>query len=280
MTSESNRCERELLERLLVLNGMVNEIEQGVIAVPSQASRDGGFGRRLLIPGQILRFPSKEGFEEFKTQYIIDDNDIEILDNEDPLGFDGGIGKVIPPRNNSKNYLQREQLPPLRIDMKNIYNPSYNLSSNGRIIANFVPFINSKGESTFPQILTGQRSLVQLVTPRQVGFERILSSYVPRIYTYDEFYSRMSSALEGVKSGQLPKSTNVCFAITRSGTEIVSAWNIVGSPGEGYEVPQTVDCSSPKVGFFCFNQSHQNRLPQDPMVRVGVIIRIKKYLVV
>lgn len=282
MTSESRA---ELYKQLLSLQGRINALSRtGVNQSPQPEARAAvKFGRRVLIPNQLVRFLTVALAQEFAAKFDVQGATIETTD---PLGFDGGVGKVYSNSYaNPLNFLRRDQLPPMQIDMTNIYDPYYVLDGSGWVEQTMMPVISRLGSKTFPQMAstsgpeTGP-SIFLPVSSDLLEWKSPQGSYVPRVYTYNEFVAKLSKTFNEIKSGARPKDTGVIYTFTHSGLrQGLSTWNLVGAETEWIDdIPQKQDCSRPTLGCFWFNdRTYQQILPRDIETKESFLAKINKY---
>ena len=241
---------------------------------PALRARGRELLKRLFIPGQVLRFPTQESWEEFRS--VIPEDVYEIIDHTDPLGFDGGAGVVIRPEFNPLNYLSRYQLPNKKIDMTNVYKPSV----RGRVPRdnmreNFIPFLGYRNGQYYPTPIDDALevgSYAQHIAVRPLPSETVTSVLQPKLFTYKE-------ALEYLNQNY---TNNFGILTNVTTTKMSSRCFFFTPPSLNANVPQTEDCSAPTIGCFWFNdgRSGQLELPKDPACRANVIIRFKKYALV
>lgn len=239
---------------------------------PALRARGRELLKRLFIPDQVLRFPTQESWEEFRS--AIPEDAYEIIDHTDPLGFDGGAGVVIVPGANPRNYLRRNQLPNKTIDMTNIYKPEV-LGSvpNDNLRKSFIPFLGYRNGQYYPSILDESwDSYNQNIVVRPLSTETVVSVLQPKLFTYKE-------ALDYLFQNW---SNNFGFLTSLTRSVVNTRCFLFPPPTPNTNVPQSEDCSEPTVGCFWFNdgRSGQLELPKDPACRACVIIRFKKYALV
>ena len=228
--------------------------------------------KRLFIPGQVLRFPTQESWEEFRS--AIPEDAYEIIDHTDPLGFDGGAGVVIDGIFNPRNYLRRNQLPNKIIDMTNIYKPEVlGRVPNDNLRKNFIPFLGYRNGQYYPSVLDESwDSYNANIVVRPLPTETVESVLQPKLFTYKE-------ALDYLDQNW---SNNFGFLTNLTCASAQTRCFLFPPPTPNTNVPQSEDCSTPTVGCFWFNdgRSGQLELPKDPACRACVIIRLKKYALV
>lgn len=266
----------ELTRSLRALEGEITRAGQNVSLSPTTSfGRSSTRLRRLLSPNQIMRFPTEGEWTTFKEKFNITEDVYDIIEHTDPLGFDGPSPTFYSDgAQNPKNYLRRDQLPPMKIDMTSIYNPYI----TARMLTNdendyFIPFLGNISEHYFPYVDgNGTKAIVKRQRP-------VVSSLTPKMWTCGDAATHIftSDQYEGYY---------LSFVVSLRYQEIdrykssVPRLNIITSPTTTAEIPQTVDCSTPTVGCFWFNdgKNGQIELPKDPDCRIGIIIRFKKYV--
>lgn len=241
---------------------------------PARRARGRELLKRLFIPGQVLRFPTQESWEEFRS--AVPEDAYEIIDLTDPLGFDGGAGFVIAPGGNPLNYLRRNQLPNKTIDMTNVYKPSV----RGRVPhdnmrKNFIPFLGYRNGQYYPTPIDDALevgSYAQHIAVRPLPTETVDSVLQPKLFTYKEAMEYLAQNY----TNSFGLLTNVTM------TKMDTRCYLFPPPSLNGNVPQTEDCSAPTVGCFWFNDGRRGQLelPKDPACRANVIIRFKKYALV
>lgn len=269
------------MKKLQELNAKISEIESKSLLANDVITfkidpRDNTSVQRIIVPGQILRFPTQDEWDAFTSVYSIDSGAYDILTYRDPLGFDGGAGKVYSDGSNPDNYLRRNQLPNMQIDMTNIYQPQI----SGKAAADsdnnyFTPFLAQRNGKSIPEIL----SVDNTIFARPPG--ELTSSLAPYPFTCKEareFANEMS-----IQSGTIPYFVveGNFQSIQRSAKHAKDVFlNVILSDNIDLSIGQVSDCSAPSVGCFWFNDGKdgQIELPKDPSCRVGVIVRFKKFV--
>lgn len=214
-----------------------------------------------------MRFLSAEDWEAFRDEHNIPADAYELVEYPDPLGFDGGLGYVFPDSSkNPANYLRRNQLPPMKIEMTSIYNPHVQGTVIGGESSAFVPYLATKASFEYPEVKNETYNcLVSRTAP-------VTSSLTPIVYTSEEAFQE---ALKAVEQGMY--ASFVVHARSQSLQGNVNSY-IITNDKVNEKVPQTTDCSNPTVGCFWFNDGDQIELPKDPLCRKGVVVRFKKYV--
>ena len=238
---------------------------------------------RLIAPNQILRFPTEDEWTAFKTLHNVPDDAYERIEHTDPLGFDGGKGEVFKNGlyNRDKNYLRREQLPNMRINMSNVYQPYITGESVGEQDNYFFsPFLAQKNGKTLPEVLVNGSATQMIKAPGPLA-----GSLTPFVFTCKEA-REMAEKIA-------PNEVYPLFFVKKIRQECGRTRQSIPAKQDGYvymhtlinpnmvmPVRQDMDCSQPTLGCFWFNdgRSGQTQLPQDPECRVGVVIRFKKHV--
>lgn len=260
------------------LEGEINCIENLYPLAPTPSFRTTNMLSRVILEGQLLRFPSESAWNEFKNKWQLQESDYERINHTDPLGFDGPTPTYYENgSSNPKNYLRRAQLPNMKIDMSNVYSPSV----TARMLGNekndyYVPFLGNIGEKYFPEVVSnGSNGGV-------LRKNEVVSSLTPKLCTCKE---AAQYALLAAMGGYY-----VSFVVhlsyqglrpsrTKPGTPELT---VITPPNATVNVPQREDCSNPTVGCFWFNdgKNGQIELPKDPECKACVIIKIKRTIVV
>lgn len=264
------------MKAIQALEGEITRVEQNIPVTepPLRKIRSLTRLRRLLSPGQIMRFPTEADWVTFKERFDIPEDTYDLNEHTDPLGFDGNNPTFYTDgAANPKNYLRRGQLPRMKIDMTNVYNPyitAYTLDNDENDY--FIPFLGQINEHYFPQIEgNGDQTLVKRPS-------RVVSSLTPKLWSCRD--AAIAGILATLEEKNVSFVINMCYQeIERHGTTVPRI-SIITPPSTSAAVPQSTDCSSPTVGCFWFNdgKNGQIELPKDPACRVGVIVRFKKYV--
>lgn len=266
----------ELLRRMQALEAEITRLDRPVQAEPpiTRVTRETTRLRRLLTPGQILRFPTESDWVSFKEQHDVPEDSYVIIEHTDPLGFDGDSPTFYPDgADNPRNYLRRNQLPSLKIDMTNVYNPTVvGEAVNSEANDYYAPFLGQINEHYFPEVRgDSQATLVQRRFP-------VIESITPKLVTCKEALER------GRQYYNDGGNVSVMLNITDQGFEQYGGNTptlyLITPPTTSNPIPQSTDCSRPTVGCFWFNdgKNGQIELPKDPDCRAGVIVRFKKYV--
>ncbi|ESU40387.1 DNA-dependent RNA polymerase beta' subunit/160 kD subunit [Giardia duodenalis] len=265
----------ELLRRMEALERAINNAERGRVTVPDEPPLRKGRAatklRRLISPGQIMRFPTEADWTSFKERFNVLDDAYVLIEHTDPLGFDGDSPTFYPDgADNPRNYLRRNQLPPLKIDMTNVYNPSVlGEAANDEANDVYMPFLGHLNGHYLPEVKGPAGTLVARRFP-------VVETLLPRVMT----------CAEAIKLAQsnLWYGATMCVLVT---TNIFQRWSasvprfyLITPPSASSPIPQSTDCSRPTVGCFWFNdgKNGQIELPKDPDCRVGIIVQSKKYV--
>lgn len=268
----------ELLVKMKALEAMITNAERKNVAAPAEPvlrkSRVITKLGRLISPGQIMRFPSEAEWSSFKDMFNVPEDAYVRIEHTDPLGFDGDTPTHHPDgANNPKNYLRRVQLPPMKIDMTNVYCPSV-LGELANDEANdvYMPFLGHINGHYFPQVKGPRGYLCERRFP-------VVDSFMPKVMT----------CAEGIKMmGTYGQWMGYTFCLINSHKAFISdSWShssprfyLVTAPHSSKPVPQSIDCSAPTLGCFWFNDGRRGQieLPKDPDCRAGVVVRFKKYV--
>lgn len=264
------------MKTLQALEGEITRAEQNtpVTEPPLRKARSLTRLRRLLSPGQIMRFPTEVDWTTFKERFGVPEDAYDLIEHTDPLGFGGDNPAFYPDGTaNPKNYLRRDQLPQMKIDMTSVYNPYI----TARLLDNdendyFIPFLGQINEHYFPQV-EGNRDQALVKRP-----SRVVSSLTPKLWTCRD------AAIIGLLAGQDGKYisfvVNMCYQEIQRNGSTVPQISFITPPSTSGSVPQSTDCSRPTVGCFWFNdgKNGQIELPKDPACRVSFIVRFKKYV--
>lgn len=263
----------ELLRKMKALEAMITNAEHRSVAAPAEPvlrkNRTITKLGRLISPGQLMRFPSEAEWNLFKDKFNVPEDAYVRIEHTDPLGFDG----VTPTHysdgaNNPKNYLRRDQLPPMKIDMTNVYYPSV-LGEIANEEANdfYMPFLGYTG-AYFPEVKGPTGTFVKRRFP-------VVETLLPRVIPCPEAIS--------IAQAQSGRGITICTIGTANS---FVPWNntplfyLITPPTASSSIPQEVDRSNPTLGCFWFNDGRRGRveLPKDPDCRVGVVVRFKKYV--
>lgn len=249
---------------------------------------------RVLLPGQLLRFESDTSVRMFLNTLGLLEDDYEIVSHTDPLGFDS---EWYPEGNmNPKNYLRRNQLPNLHIDMTNIYKPEFDmgvdLKKTGISPTWFMPMLHSDymngaspHDTVSPQ-LARDSGWGYYVSADEISRGGVFSSPID-LPTFQGTRARAlrlgdNYILAGIKT------TDKFYVYSYVSSSIVRTTITAIFPRElpsTAAIPQAVDRSNPTVGFFWFNDGNypqtpfgQIELPKDPECKIFPIIKIRRVL--
>lgn len=268
-----------LLQRLNSLDSTLTMLESSSLPTPVFSGRSRTFLRRLILPGSLLRFPAENDWNEFKEKFSIEQDAYELVQHIDPLGFSGDNPIYYDEESNPANYLKRKQLPPLRVEMSSIYNPSVkgDYPSPTRVefkteITESEPFLGSLGVggSEFPAVKFGMYNGSMIPFPG-----RMVSSLTPELWNCPEALAFAHPHYAG--GGIVSVIVNVCNQNLGDRYNPIMS-HIIARPNISTPVSQDEDLSRPTLGCFWFNNQKQIALPKDPHCRVCVIVRFKKYL--
>lgn len=284
----------EFLTLILRLEHVLRGINQLTEINLSLEHRDYSEISRVLLPGQLMRFASDSGVDGFIKSVGLLDDDYDIITHTDPLGFDVvwySDGKMNP-----KNYLCRNQLPNLHIDMTNVYNPEFdmgvNLKQTGVSPSWFMPMIHSSyqaGDEPYhtvsPQLTNdvgwGYYINADVISRGGLGKNPIdLTTYQGR-------------CARAVRVGDSYQSfgTNISrwervyiYSYVSANVVKTSLTAVFPSPLPSVaSIPQSSDRSNPSLGFFWFNDGNypnspfgQIELPKDPECKIFPIIKIRR----
>lgn len=277
-----------LLKRLEALETELYAAEVEVMSSStSPITREVTKSRRLFFPGQMLRFPTENAWSDFLNQYSLEDDAYDRVEHTDPLGFSGTTPVYYPNGgDNPLNYLRRNQLPSMRIDMTNIYNPTIRGETTGDEAVEYcIPFMGQKNGQYWPEIIYPKGAYTTNIIPPEKGYvRRTLPVAVPP--TRMPLVMNCKDAIEDARH-VVNWSGNWYFSfwIHMRNEQVLPAMDpvkvaLVFPYQASIPIPQFVDCSKPTVGCFWFNdgKNGQIELPKDPACRTCVIIRFKKYV--
>lgn len=227
---------------------------------------------RLINPGQLLRFPTADSWDLFRKKYSLSDDSYDLIKHTDPIGFTGERPVFYPDgSNNPLNYLRRDQLPPMRIDMTSLYNPSIkgSFSLQEQYPGNYCPFLATKFSNYYPEAKSpNQKCLIRRK-------DTVVSSLVPSL-------TMGSAALDYAKT-KYENGYHVSVIINNLTQNIfpIDVW-LIAPDNISSPIYQNNDCSKATVGCFWFNdgKNGQIELPKDPRCRECVLVRFKKYILI
>lgn len=266
-----------LLQRIGALESLLTKVESTPHSSPYSEVhlRSIIHLQRLILPGTVLRFPTKDAWEEFRERFSIEQDVYDLIQHVDPLGFSGDNPRYYDEESNPLNYLKRVQLPPLRIEMSSVYNPSIKgefsrpLDTNLNESEPFLGSLNLNG-TEFPTVKFPLREGSKSYQPGEV-----LSSLTPKIWNCSEALAFGRGFYAAGRSVSIV--INFCQQIFGSPYDPLRA-HVIASPNVSTPIPQDEDLSRPTVGCFWFNHKKQIPLPKDPLCRTCIIVRFKKYL--
>ena len=252
-----------LMERLVALNGLIERALGNTYRRVDM--KVGSITRRLILPGQILRFPDQKTWETFRDGFFVDPNSYDIITYTDPLGFNPGGRVYDDAADNPLNYLRRSQLIPMTIEMTSVFEPyitaEYVMRYDG---GRFMPFLSSNPEGFQPLPMSAEN--FRVVSAEDLGIDSVISSYVPKTTTLEQ-------------ASNNPDVPNPMFVGIRQSLSQDAAVYIDFEGPDTFLVPQVEDLSKPSVGCFWFNDGSRGQieLPKDPRCRVGVLVKFKTW---
>lgn len=268
----------ELLMKMQALEVMITNAERRSVAVPAEPvlrkSRAITKLGRLISPGQIMRFPSETEWSSFKDKFNVPEEAYARIEHTDPLGFDGDTPTLYPDgASNPKNYLRRDQLPPMKIDMTNVYCPNVRGElANDEANDVYMPFLGHINGHYFPQVKGPPGHLCERRFP-------VVDSFMPNVMTCAEGIKMMETYGPWMGYTFCLISSHASFE-DAPWSHASPRFYIVTAPHTSHPIPQSTDNSEPTLGCFWFNDGRRGQveLPKDPDCRVGVVVRFKKYV--
>lgn len=228
---------------------------------------------RLLSPGQMMRFPTDDDWNLFKEKFNINDDCYDVITHTDPIGFAGPAPvHYNKGSENPKNYLQRNQLPPMKIEMTSIYQPAVVGTYGTTDDLNMgTPFLQNSPSQTSPSHIPDVK---QDLVPRKYT---VKSSLVPPVLTG---HTALEAAESLSKSGYYISIVNFYCSQSFGTKTNPTMVQILAPPSVSAPVYQNQDLSNLNVGCFWFNDGRngQIELPKDPHCRCCIIIRFKKFI--